>query len=95
MVRGTRSGGPQKFTVFQPDRHIVDACFPAAHHPISIEFPLLIAKRAKSMTGVVAPLILKTHGDPIFVERPKFLDQPIIEFVHPLRFRKAMMAARP
>src|SRR3984893_18401309 len=70
MAGGTRSGGPQEFAVFRGDRHVVDACFPAAHQSIAIEFPLLVAVRAKPIAGIIAPLILEANTDAVFIERP-------------------------
>ena len=83
MAGGTRSGGPQELAVFRGDRHVVDACFPAAHQSIAIEFPLLVAVRAKPMAGIIAPLILEANTDVVFMERPKLLDEPVIKFVGP------------
>ena len=90
MTGRTRSGGPQEFAVFRRDRHVVDACFPAAHQSIVIEFPLLVAVRTKPMAGTVAPLILEANTDAVFMERPKLLDEPVIKFL-----RNSTMAARP
>ena len=83
MAGGTRSGGPQEFAVLRRDHHIVDARFAAAHQAIAIEFPLLVAVRAKPMAGRIAPLILEANTDPVFMERPKVLDEPVIVLVCP------------
>lgn len=88
MAGGTRSGGPQEFAVFGGDRHIVDAGFPAAHQPIVIEFPLLVAVRAKPMAGIIVALILEANTDVVFMECPKLLDEPIIKFACPFAGKK-------
>jgi hypothetical protein len=38
---------------------------PGAHQSIAIEFPLLVAVRAKPMAGIIAPLILEATTDAI------------------------------
>src|SRR5258708_31859577 len=40
------------------------------------------------MTGVVVPLVLKPHGNPIAGKGPELLDQPIIEFSGPFPLQK-------
>jgi hypothetical protein len=44
----TRSGSPREFAVYRGDRQTVDACFPAAHQAIAIEFSLLVVVRARN-----------------------------------------------
>src|ERR1700674_5437378 len=70
------------------DRHIVDGSKPQAHQPVLIELPILISIGAKPIPGVIVPFIGKAHGDTVSLERPKLLDQPIIQLLRPFASEK-------
>src|ERR1700688_4667439 len=70
------------------DWQIVDGSKPQAHHPVLIELPIFIAIRAKPTPGVIVPFIGKAHGDTVSLERPKLLDQPIVQLLRPFASEK-------
>src|ERR1700688_3768771 len=65
------------------DWQIVDGSQPQAHQPARIEFPILIAIRAKPISSVIVPLIGKAYCDTGSFERPKLFDQPIVQLFRP------------
>src|SRR5262249_26936914 len=68
-------------TIF--DRQIIDACDPTSHQTFRVELPILISIAAEPAAGIIVPFIGKAYGDPVFTERPHFLDQTIIELAIP------------
>src|ERR1700693_2078432 len=70
------------------DWQIVDGSESQAHQPVLIELPILIAIRAKPIPRVIVPFIGKTHGDTVSLERPKLLDQPIVQLFRPFASEK-------
>src|SRR6266404_507447 len=70
------------------DWQIVDGSKPPAHQPVLIELPVLIAIRAKPISGVIVPFIGKAHCDTAPLERPKLFDQPIVELFRPFSSEK-------
>src|SRR5262249_2297227 len=68
-------------TIF--DRQIIDACDPTSHQAFRVELPILISIAAEPAAGIISPFIGKAYGDPVFTERPHFLDQTIIELAIP------------
>src|SRR5581483_843004 len=77
------------------DREIVDRGEPKSHETVRIELPVFISIRAKPMTGIVMPLISKPYSDTIPGKRPEFLDEPVIQFFGPFRFKNWMISCRP
>src|SRR5262245_2661953 len=61
------------------DLHVVDARLAPAHVALVVELPLLVAIAAPPLPGRVVALVLEAHGDPIAVERPQVLAQPVVE----------------
>src|ERR1700733_346448 len=88
MIVRASAEWPEIFPVRLFYRQIVDAGVTELHQAIRIEFPVFVAVGAKPISAVVAPLVGKPDGDPVFVERPKFLDQPIVELFRPLSREK-------
>src|ERR1700719_3132961 len=74
---------PAKAAVLFCNRHIVDAGLAAAHQPVAVELPLLVAIGAMPLSGIIMPLVLKPHRDTIAVECPEILDQAIFMFLRP------------
>src|ERR1700676_1386243 len=70
------------------DWKIIDGSQPQAHQPALIEFPILIAIRAKPISGVIVPFIGKAHGDTVPLECPKLFDQPIVQLFRPFASKK-------
>src|SRR5690242_19263754 len=62
---------------------IVDAGDAPAHIAEFVKFPVLISVGAKPISRIVMPLIGKSHGDSVRLKRPKFFDEPIVEFFSP------------
>src|SRR4051794_18715690 len=83
MAVGPPTQRPVIFAVALPDRQIVDAGDPKPHQPFIVELPVLVAVTSKPAAAVVVPFIGKAHRDPVVVERPYLLDQPVIEFAVP------------
>ncbi len=73
-----------KFAIALLDRQIIDARDTTLHQAMLIKFPVFIAISTVPMTGVVMPLIGKTHGNTIILTSPEFLDQPVVELPRPL-----------
>ena len=65
------------------DRYVVDASLAPSHQAVLVKLPLLVAVRAKPVVGVVVPLVLEANRDAVVVERPKLLDEPVIELFRP------------
>jgi hypothetical protein len=65
------------------NRVIVRAHVAAAHQAFVVEFPMLIAVRAKPLPGCVVPFVFKPHRDAVVRERPQLFHQAIIEFFGP------------
>src|SRR6266581_3416095 len=83
MIGWARTRRPQEFALAQSNRHIVDARLAPAHQTVAVELPLLVAIGAEPVAAIVAPFILEAHGDAIVVERPKLLDQAVIDLPRP------------
>src|SRR5262249_20048692 len=66
------------------DRLVVDARVTHAHQPVGIELPVLVAERAKPVSGVIVPLVSEADSDAIVTERPQLLDEPIVQLPVPL-----------
>src|SRR5437016_4181816 len=58
---------------------VVDAGLAPAHQAVLVEFPLLVAVGAMPLATLVAPFVLKAHGDAVVVEGPEVLDQAVVE----------------
>src|ERR1700730_3564583 len=95
MIIRTAPERPVIFALRLLDWPIVDGSKPQAHQPVLIELPILIAIRAKPIPGVIAPFIAKAHGDTVSLERPKLLDQPIVQLFLHLRLRNATISCLP
>ena len=58
------------------------------HKSIFIKLPIFIAIGTEPMTGVVMPLVGEADGDSVAMKRPKFFDEPVIQFLVPLSSEK-------
>src|SRR5438477_12828792 len=83
MIGRARTRQPEEFALSRRDRHIVDARLAPAHQTVAVELPLLVAIGAEPVAAIVAPFILEAHRDAIVVERPKLLDQEVVDFLRP------------
>ena len=88
MIIRTAPERPVIFALRLLDWQIVDGSKPQAHQPVLIEPPILISIRAKLIPRVIVPFIGKTHGDTVSLERPKLLDQPILQLFRPFASEK-------
>src|SRR4051812_10482541 len=79
---------PAELAIRFLDRHIVDAGLPAAHQSVLVELPLLIAMGTEPVAGIVAVLIREAHRNPVLMERPDLLDQPVLELARPFAREK-------
>src|SRR5271155_306229 len=77
-----------KLPVRFANRYVVDAGLSASHEAVCVEFPLFVTVRAVPVAGIVVPLVLEAHGNPVLVERPKFFDKAIVEFLCPFARQK-------
>ncbi len=82
-VLGPRTLRPDEFAVAGLDRQVVDAGLAAAHQPVLVELPVLVAIGPEPVAGIVAVLVLEAHGNTVVVEGPEFLDQAIVELALP------------
>src|SRR5262245_15543272 len=58
------------------------------HQTVFIELPVLIAVGSKPVSRIVVTFISEANGDPIVLERPQFLYQPVFEFPRPFASKK-------
>jgi hypothetical protein len=59
------------------------------HEAIVIKLPVLIAVGAVPATRVVVPFISGAYRDALPVERPQFLDEPVVQLLGPLAREKS------
>ncbi len=76
------------------DRGVVDAGDAAAHESVGVEFPQLIAVRAKPLAGVVVPFIFECDRDAIPVKGPERFLEAVIEFAVPLAAKESLRSRR-
>src|SRR5262249_15179888 len=84
VVRRSRTGsGPEELALTFGYGDVVDAGFPPTHQAVVIKFPELVAVAAEPLARVIVPFVLETHRDAAFVEGPKCIHQPIVQFPLP------------
>src|SRR3954454_24795551 len=66
------------------DGDVVDARVPPRHQPTVVEQPVLVAVGTEPGSRLVVPLVAEPHRDPIGVEGPHLLDEPVVELLGPL-----------
>ena len=88
MVIWTPPERPMILALRTLDGKIVDAREPHSHQAVIVELPILVAIRAKAISGVIVPLVSESHGDAISGESPKLLDQAVIQFFRPFARKK-------
>src|SRR3954469_24519141 len=71
--------GAEDAPVALVDAHVVDARLAAAHVALVVELPLLVAVAAPPLPRGVVALVREAHRDPVAVERPQVLAQPVVE----------------
>jgi hypothetical protein len=74
---------PVVFPLGLADRGVINAGDAEAHETVLVKFPILIAIGAEPVSGIIVPFVGKSHGDTIFAEGPKLLDQAIAQFLVP------------
>src|SRR5665213_1722483 len=90
MVVGAASERPSKPPLGFGDRQIVDAGDPPLHIAVRVKFPVLVAIAARPIATAITALIGEPHRDAVVGERPKFLDEAILEFSRPLAREKGL-----
>src|SRR6185437_8593548 len=88
MIIRTAAERPVELALARRDGQIVDARNPSSHEPIVTKIPVLIAVGAEPIARVIVPLVGKAHGNATAVERPEFLDEPVVELPIPLAPQK-------
>jgi hypothetical protein len=88
MVNWTASKRPVILTIRLFNGKIVDARKPQPHQTVVIEFPILVAVRAKPISRVIVPLVCKPHSYSIVREGPELFDEPVIQFFRPFAREK-------
>jgi hypothetical protein len=76
IVRSGTKLGPEKFSVFTPDGHVVDACFSPVHQAVVGKLPEFISAGPEPVAGIVVVLILETHRDAVAIMSPEFFIIP-------------------
>src|SRR5882724_5940758 len=72
------------------DRGVVNAGDAAAHETVGVEFPQLIAVRAKPLAGVVVPFVFERNRNAISVKGPERLLEAVIEFTVPFAAKESL-----
>src|ERR1700742_1693851 len=65
------------------NRDVVDARLAAAHEPVLVKLPQLVAVAAPPLIIAVAALVLEAHRDPVLMEGPQALTQRVVELALP------------
>src|SRR5665213_1388449 len=84
MVIGPAAERPMEFALRLLDGAVVDRREAPLHQTGRVELPIFVAIGTEPESSVVVPLIREADGNPVSVERPQFLDQPVIELPRPL-----------
>src|SRR5579859_2340847 len=88
MVVGTAAERPVVEPLRLLNGKIVDAGMAPVHQAVIAEFPHFVPVRSPPLPGAVVRLVSKAHRDSIVIERPKFLDEPILELARPFAREK-------
>src|SRR4029434_9093663 len=75
--------GPAVFAIRFANGHVVDARVTPGHETVGGELPVLVAVRSVPLPAVIVPLVVAAERDPVLVERPQLLDQPIFQLPVP------------
>jgi len=59
---------------------VLDAREAPPNQTLLVEFPILVAVGTKPLTRVVVSFVSKANHDPIRLEYPELLYQPIVQF---------------
>src|SRR6266545_1041109 len=70
------------------DGKVVDARVPHAHQPLLVEFPVLVAVGPEPVARVIVMLVSEADGDPVALECPELLDEPVVELLRPFAREK-------
>lgn len=70
MIVGPPPFRPVEFALALGNRHIVDAGMAQRHQAGRVEFPVLLAVRAKPVACIVVPFIRKAYGDAVSAKLP-------------------------
>ncbi len=88
MIVGAATEGPEKFSLRFSDRQIVYAGDPTHHEAVGSEFPVFVPVGTEPVSALLVPFVGETDSDPVFTERPEFLDQPVIQLLCPFLSEK-------
>src|SRR5229473_2190750 len=83
VVIGTPALGPVEQTISLVNLHIVDACITVMHNAFNVKLPVFVSIRTKPLSRIIMELISKSNRDSIAIERPQFLDEPVVQFALP------------
>ena len=70
------------------DREVIDTGKPHSREALFIELPIFITVGAKPISRIIVAFIGESHGNPVFVKTPEFLDKPVIKFPVPFTRKK-------
>jgi hypothetical protein len=74
VVRQSRTeSGPEALPIAFGSGNVGDACFPASHHAALVHLPPLMTIPAVPWAGIVVPLVLEAHADPVVGTCPQNL----------------------
>src|SRR5262245_15307416 len=69
---------------------VIDARDATLHVPSIVQLPVFGAVGAIPVARIVMPLIGETNSDAVPLTGPKFLDEPIVQFLGPLASQKLL-----
>src|SRR3546814_10338084 len=95
LVVGTTAQRPAEQALALADRQVVDAGDARVHQAVRVEFPVLVAVAAEPGAMLVLPFVGEAHCDPVLVEGPQGLGQPVLALALPfaLQERRDLVAA--
>src|SRR5262245_19383066 len=74
---------PAVLSIRLANGQVVDARVAPGHETVGRELPVLVAIRSVPLPAVIVPLVGEADRDPVLVERPQLLDQPIVQLPVP------------
>lgn len=83
MIVRTTAERPMELAVGFGYGQIIDAGKTPLHKARCIVFPIFVAVGTEPVAAIVMPFIGIADGNPVLIECPQFLDQPVVEFLCP------------
>src|SRR6516164_3486947 len=74
---------PVIFAVGFLDWQVVDAREAPPHQPRLVELPVFVTVGAEPLTRFIVPFVREANRDPIRLERPALLDEPVVDLPGP------------